>query len=107
VVYELFEEHRGRYTVTAPWRRGSSDNLATNERETIDAVIADYGHLSGRALSALSHSEPPWREARTGLSPTDRSNNPIDRDRMQEYYGSLDADPDSQPLPPSDGPTGW
>lgn len=35
--------------------------------DLIDLVIARYGSMSGDELSALTHLEQPWREARGGL----------------------------------------
>ena len=92
VVYEVFRQHRGRFTVEPPWRCGSIAVLEDNERETIDAVLQSYGHLTGRQLSALTHSEAPWREAREGYGPTASSREPISLDRMQDFYTSLDND---------------
>jgi uncharacterized phage-associated protein len=92
VVAEVFEGHRGRFTVAPPWRRGDPDALEKYQRGTIDAVLGTYGELSGRTLSTLTHDEAPWREARRGLAPTDRSATPIDLNLMAEFYGALDLD---------------
>lgn len=92
VVRELFNTHRGRFNVSAPWPKGDADALTKYERGTIDAVLSTYGELSGRTLSQLTHDEAPWREARQGLSPTDRSSVPVDLDRMQDFYSGLDLD---------------
>lgn len=91
VVWELFNEHRGRFQV-ADWPSGDSNNLADNERATIEAVLASYGDLTGRQLSHLTHDEGPWRDARGDLAPTARSRLPIDPGSMQAFYDALDAD---------------
>jgi len=92
VVHKLFDGHRGRFRVDAPWTRGNADGLTKYEQGTIDAVLDTYGELSGRTLSQLTHDEAPWREAREGLASTERSAKPIDVDRMAEFYGGLDLD---------------
>lgn len=91
VVYELYDTHRGKFTVGPDWPQGNPDALSETQRETVDAVLADYGHLSGRQLSYLTHAEAPWRDARAGLGPTDRSNKPISAAALEEFYGALDA----------------
>jgi uncharacterized phage-associated protein len=98
VVYTLFNEHRGTYTARAPWPQGDPDALAEAESATIDSVIEHYGKLSGRQLSMLTHDEAPWREARRGLGPTERSHSEVSLDRMAEYYSALDADRESVPV---------
>ena len=70
VVYELFDGHRGQFSVSGPWSQGSVAALTPSQRETIDIVLNHYGQLTGQALSALTHSEAPWRNARQGLPAT-------------------------------------
>ncbi|MCL5044564.1 MAG: DUF4065 domain-containing protein [Deltaproteobacteria bacterium] len=91
VVPELYRQHRGQYTVRR-WPSGHPENLAANERDTIDAVLKFYGDQSSQWLSDLTHSEEPWREARRGLGPTDRGSRQITHAAMAEYYGSLPRD---------------
>ena len=95
VVYALFDSHRGQYTVSPESSAGDPDALSKPAKETIDSVLASYGHLSGRQLSALTHAEGPWKEARSGLGPVDRSSKEITLSSMAAYYGALDADPDA------------
>jgi uncharacterized phage-associated protein len=92
VVHKVFDGHRGKFTVAPPWTRGDPDALDKAEQGTVDAVLENYGELSGRTLSTLTHDETPWREARAGLAPTDRSARPIDLETMAEFYGALDLD---------------
>lgn len=98
VVYDLFRAHRGRYTAEDPWDDGSPANLTDEQRDTVDAVLATYGKLDGRQLSALTHSERPWIEAREGLRPTERSHTPIRLEVMKDFYSALDDDPAAQPI---------
>lgn len=97
VVRRIYNKHSGRFTV-ASWPDGDARRLRRDERETIDAVIGSYGKLSGRQLSALTHSEWPWQEARRGLAPTARSTRHIKPETMREFYARLDADEDAEPV---------
>lgn len=97
VVHALFDRHRGAFTVTN-WPGGDARRLTKDERETIDAVLRDYGSLSGRQLSHLTHGEEPWRRAREGLGPTDRSSNEITPDALARYYGAIDAAAEATPV---------
>lgn len=96
VVRELYRGHRGQYTVSA-WE-GEPSNLTDSERETIDIALRDYGGLSGRTLSHLTHMEAPWREARKGLEPTAQSQRRITDQSMHDYYTAVDADEDAGPV---------
>jgi uncharacterized phage-associated protein len=100
VVRDLYNAHRGLFAVDDAWRPGKGDpsRLSPEERATIDAVLAGYSHLSGRQLSQLTHSEMPWREAREGLGPTDRSAREISRATMLAFYSALDAAEDAEPV---------
>ncbi len=88
VVPRLYRHHRGQFLLRR-WESGDARRLSHAERETIDAVLAHYGGKSSQWLSDLTHREPPWRDARKGLSSTDRSTREITLDSMAEYYGSL------------------
>ena len=98
VVQEVYACHRGQFSVGPTWPRGDASRLGNDERETIDAVINAYGHLSGQQLSHLTHSEDPWCDARGDLSPTVRSTNEITPAAMAEFYAALDAAEEAQPI---------
>lgn len=88
VVRELFNEFKGQYTVS-DCSRGDSNNLSATQKETIDKVLEFYGKHSPQWLSDLTHSEAPWKNARTGLSdgvPCDRE---ISLASIEDYYSSL------------------
>ena len=80
----LYSKHRGRFNV-GEWPWGDPSKLTENERGTIDAVLAGCGDMSGRQLSILTHSEDPWKDAREGLAPTQRSSRDISRERMYDF----------------------
>ncbi|MBX7259669.1 MAG: DUF4065 domain-containing protein [Candidatus Hydrogenedentes bacterium] len=90
VVPELFDVHRGQYTVR-DWPKGNPSSLSQVQLETINAVLDFYGDKNSRWLSDLTHNEDPWKDARKGLSPNDRGSSVITHDAMAWYYQSLSA----------------
>lgn len=52
----------------------------------VDAVLAAYGRHSGAWLRDLTHREAPWRNARRGLAPEQRSNRIIPLRDLQAAY---------------------
>lgn len=88
VVRELYEAFRGQFRVSEdPY--GNPDELDSEQRDTVKAVVHFYGKMSSQDLSDLTHREPPWRDARRGLDPGDRGSRVISHAAMAEYYGSL------------------
>jgi len=86
---DLYEWHRGRFSVEPGSCPGDPDRLDADARETIDVVLAYYGEKHPRWLSDLTHMEDPWRNARRGIPDGDRSNQELTHAAMAEYYGSL------------------
>lgn len=97
VTRALYAKHRGQFSVDE-WPWGDPNALHANQRDTIEIVLTDYGELSGRQLSLLTHAEWPWREAREGLGPTDLGSREITPASMQAYYAALDADENVPPV---------
>jgi uncharacterized phage-associated protein len=97
VVPELYRLHRKEYSVSR-WPEGSGARLTKPEKETIDSVLASYGNLSGRQLSALTHNESPWLMAREGLDSTQPSKRRISVEDMQRYYMWLDVHGEATPV---------
>ncbi len=91
VVPELYRKHRGKFSVDS-WE-GDPRGLSDAHRDTVEIVLGEYGHLTGRQLSQLTHGERPWQEARRGLEPTQLGSQVIALDSLQAYYEVLDADP--------------
>jgi uncharacterized phage-associated protein len=91
VVRELYGVHRGSFSASE-WSKGNAENLTPSERDTIDLVLENYGELSGRQLSVLTHNESPWQDARAGLPATARSQRRITPEALHEFYSALDAD---------------
>lgn len=62
---DLFRHHRRDYSVT-DWPAGSARELTGAETIVVDAVVRNYGALSGPQLRSLAHvCGPPWAWART------------------------------------------
>lgn len=72
-----------------------NSNIADDDEELLESVWETYGDHTGNALEALSHSEPPWIEARSGYAPNERCNIPISLETMKHYYSSIYSGGDS------------
>lgn len=100
VVRALFSAHKGRLNISAhDLKKGEASVLDATAKETIDAVIRDYGGFSGRELSQIAHSERPWKEARRGIPAGDASENIIDRDVIIDFYTGLDNEEKQESIP--------
>ena len=90
VVPKLYQWHRGRYRVGVT-PNGDPDRLDQDQQETVDAVLDVYGDKSASELSALTHREAPWRDARwhAGLQPGERGHAQIRLGSMAEFYSGL------------------
>jgi len=92
-VRELFNVHKGKFKVKAEdFEQGDTNKLEEKHKETIDAVLRDYGDYSSHYLSDLTHMEDPWKEARGNLPPGQPSDAVISLESMQRYYESLTDD---------------
>ena len=63
--------------------------ITKEDQEFLERVWLTYGGHTGNSLEALSHSEPPWREARIGYSNEERCNRIISLESMKKYYSSI------------------
>lgn len=98
VVRTLYKAHRGSFSVGPEESKGNPANLTDSEKATINLVLGDYGGLTGRQLSVLTHDEEPWKETRRGLSATERSTRRISPELMYDFYSALDTDDDAIPV---------
>lgn len=92
IVVDLYRIHKGRLNLNpGDIRGGDGEALDRGETGSIDAVLETYVPLSAHQLSELTHSEAPWREARTaaGLAPLDRGNAEITTQAMFEFYDAM------------------
>jgi uncharacterized phage-associated protein len=88
VIPDLYRIHRGEYEVRS-WPKGDSGRLNSDQRDTVDAVIGYYGHRTSQWLSALTHSEAPWRDARDCVPAGAFCDEEITTGAMAEYYSGL------------------
>lgn len=84
----LYRAHRGQFYVDSE-SAGEPDRLTADEKDSINVVLDHYGAMSAYDLSALTHTERPWRDAREGITAGARSSKPITDAAMSEYYESL------------------
>jgi uncharacterized phage-associated protein len=62
------------------WPRGDHNRLNAYDELVLRAVLSHYGHMSGKALRTLTHSEAPWKET--------TANAIISHDDMERFYRS-------------------
>ena len=63
--------------------------FSPEESEHLESVWMTYGNHTGNSLEALTHSEPPWINARRGCEDDARCSNVIDPEDMKRYYRSI------------------
>lgn len=71
------------------WELSPSEDvdLTPQQKENVRAVAAYYAHVgAGRALSALTHEESPWRLTWGDYPPGWRGNDTIQRSLMRREY---------------------
>lgn len=84
----LYQAHKGQFRVyRIP--QGNARKLTQKEQGTVEAILIGYGSKTSQWLSDLSHSEPPWKNARKELSIGERGHTEITQEAMSEYYGGL------------------
>lgn len=65
--------------------------FTTEQLEVLESVWDTYGEYSADQLEALTHTERPWLEQRTGLGKFESSNRLISSDTMKEFYRSIEV----------------
>ena len=92
VAPDLFRRHRGEFVIARGFVGPVSEGaFSKDEQEAVDFVVSRLRDWTGAQLSELTHSEAPWRSAREGLAPNERSHRPIAVDCMKSYYGTRPA----------------
>ncbi len=84
VVRELFAQHKGRRVVDQ-WN-GNAASLSEAAASTVRAVVAALADFEGDDLSALTHTEQPWLDARGGLAPEAQGNRAIEHASIQRFF---------------------
>ncbi len=87
VIRDVFSVHRNQFKITK--MNGNPDNLSNLQKESINEILRVYGDKNSQWLADLTHAEDPWKTAREGLLPGERSNREISHAAMAEYYSSL------------------
>lgn len=99
VCMDLYVHHRGKYWITLDEvvaAGGNPEKLLGDGLETCTAVMQDYGKFSGTQLSALTHQEAPWLDARKGLEEGAWGQKTITKNAIKTYYQGLAQDSDTQ-----------
>lgn len=91
VCKELYDVHKGQFSIVADDLSEYKDDyqFSTDETETLNVVIEDYGYKAAFWLSELTHKERPWKETRGNLQLGERSTEVIPKSLIQEYYSGL------------------
>jgi uncharacterized phage-associated protein len=99
VVRSLWDHFKGRGNYFTEWhlKPEQAENikaqfnhfLQPEQLELIEDVLKEYGDKSAYHLETLSHSEAPWRMARSGHAPSERSEAIISKEIMKKYYQSI------------------
>lgn len=64
----------------------SHSEIGDSVKAVVDAVCNFYAPSTGSELSALSHSEEPWLEARGDTPEGERSSTPVSQSAMRRFY---------------------
>lgn len=57
--------------------------------EVINDILDEYGNKTAYHLECLTHSEKPWKVARTGYDSSDKCTEIIPKGLMRDYYQGL------------------
>jgi len=88
----LYDCHKGQYLIeneSCFRKQLTGTNVSKEQSETIDEVLSVYGKKDPQWLSALTHMETPWIQARVGIPDGANCENTISKEIMKEYYGAL------------------
>jgi uncharacterized phage-associated protein len=87
VVPNVWQANRYEYIVDRV-SGGRSSKISSAAADTINAVLNHYGKKSASELSALTHSEAPWRDARNRahVPSGERSDEVIGTAAILKYY---------------------
>jgi uncharacterized phage-associated protein len=91
VIKEFYDAYKGRYEMDLSDipKLGNPDTLDETQKETVQAVLRDYGNQSVQWLRDLIVMEKPWRDARKGLDDREGGGREITLASMAEYYESV------------------
>jgi len=87
VVPQLWEQQRNNYLVRTI-SGADTQRISVPHAALLDKIWQSYGKYTGVALSRLTHTEPPWLDARRGLPEGMRSNREITQESLREFFSS-------------------
>ncbi len=86
VVTEVWAANRYRGVVSLSDLADDGTSLDKLDKNCVESIIKAYGDLSGYELSAQTHNEKPWIDARKGLKSGEQGRNQIEPDAIRDYY---------------------
>jgi len=88
VIKALYEAHKGQFEMDLSDipKLGNPDTLTESQKETVQAVLRDYGNQSAQWIRDLIVMEKPWRDARKGLDDREGGGREMTLAAMAEYY---------------------
>ncbi|MCX4450653.1 Panacea domain-containing protein [Streptomyces sp. NBC_01789] len=93
VVYELYDQHRGRFRIEKGEIDGDPAKLDEGERESVDLVLESFKVYSAHELSAMTHQPGgPWLAARQRAGLEDdlrRTNEELLDAEIADFFGAL------------------
>lgn len=95
----LYAMHRGQFGLSPGDIKGEPSNLDPGERESVDLVLGSFSEFTAHQLSAMTHRDGPWVEARKrdGAEALDRSSEELTDEEIFAYFDTLtSADADGQ-----------
>lgn len=92
VCRKLFASHRGTFSLEKDAYSKYEASFSPEQIDTMDAILDAYVDKSSQWLVTLSHKEQPWIDAREGLPPGVSSQNIIQKEKMQVFYGGFSVE---------------
>lgn len=91
VVWELYDQHRGRYRLAKSDIQGDAASLDDGERDSVNVVLENFRAYDAHELSAMTHQPGPWLEARkrAGVTDLQRSNEELRDEEIADFFGAL------------------
>ena len=84
----IMDKHKGVFSVFPGFFQGCAQRVSYRAQTTIEAVLQEYGTLSGIQLCTISMREDPWQKARktSGSIPGYASDTTISIEDMEKFY---------------------
>lgn len=91
VVYELYDQHRGRFNLDKGDIAGDPTALDDDERDSVNVVLENFRSFDAHELSAMTHRPGPWLDARkrAGVTDLQRSNEELRDEEIADFFGAL------------------